>query len=288
MNEGDPVDDLNVPWPNGYFGDIFDVIVTSPTRTDCLSAYPAVFCVGDTRLDAKWSNALRKYVQDGGTLVINAEQVAPGMDEEFLGGKLSGTTKEATVILAGDEKQKIVESLFPYALLTPSTGKPVAVTDAGDPIALVNEVGKGRVILTTPSYLMGHDAAPLAYMARLLLQVTSGLLPVQVRGNVEYSVNLHPRGYVITLSNNEGIVKSSHAAAKMDPKRTSHVVLSLGEKPLKTEDWLGDPRDWSYPDEWLKEYTQPVSLQWKQQGEAYLANVTLRAGEMRVFLVQTR
>src|SRR6185369_4279239 len=112
--------------------------------------------------------------------------------------------------------------------------------DSGDPVALVNKVGKGRVILTTPSYLLGHDLAPTPYMARLLLQVTQGLLPVEISGNCQHYVNLHPKGYVVVLSNNEGITKLSHSPAAMNRSQTSVVKLHLKDKPLKTEDWLGE------------------------------------------------
>jgi len=288
-NEGDPVDDLNVPWPNGYFGDVFDVLVTSPTRMDAVDAYPVVFCLGDTRLDAQWAGRLRKYVMDGGTLVINAEQVVPPLDAEFLGVKTGSAKKDASVVVSCTDSQKLAGTVFPYAVVEPTTAKVVARTDTGDPVALVNDVGKGRVVLTTPSYLLGHDEVPMPYMARLLQEVTSGLLPVEVRGNVEYAVNLHPKGYVVMLSNNEGIAKMSHSPAKMDRKKTSEVVLRLREKPVKTEDWLGEePQSWSFPEEWLPEYTQPMKVEWKSDGDQFVASITLRAGEMRIFYVETR
>jgi hypothetical protein len=288
-NEGDFANDLNVPWPNGYFGDVFDVLVTSPTKVDAVKAYPVVFCVGDTHLDAKWSQGLKEYVDQGGTLVINIDQVVAGMDEAFLGAKVTTTVKEGTLVECLPDGQKLAGTTFPYRLLTPVSARVIAKTESGDPVALVNKVGKGQVILTTPSYLVGQDGAPLPYLARLLLQVTSGLLPVQIQGNCQHSVNLHPGGYVVVLSHNEGLVKSSHGPAKINPKQTTEITLRMKETPLKTQDWLGEePRDWSYPNEWLPEYTRPMKIHWEKKGDSYTATVRLLPGEIRVFFVQTR
>jgi len=288
-NEGKPADDLGVCWPNGYFGDVFDVLVTSPTRMDVIKSYPVLFCVGDTRLDAKWAAALKDYVNGGGTLVINAEQVVPGLDEAFLGATLGKGTKEASSVTCQPDGEVLASTVFPYREATPTSAKVVAATDKGDPIAMVNRVGKGSVILTTPSYLLGYDLQPTPYMARLLLHVTSGLLPVRVRGNCEHYVNLHPKGYVVVLSNNEGITKLSHSAATMDASKVSDVELSMKAEPRATEDWLGEePQTWSFPNEWLPEYTQPIKVNWTKNDDRYTATVKLRPGEIRAFLIHTK
>jgi len=114
-------------------------------------------------------------------------------------------------------------------------------------------------------------------------------LPVDVRGNCQYYVNLHPKGYVVVLSNNEGIVKLSHSAAKLDSAQVSEVTLRMRQQPLNTQEWLGEePRDWAFPDEWLREYTQPINVEWAKDGNDYVSQVKLRAGEMRVVFVQTK
>jgi len=288
-NEGDPVNDLNVAWPNGYFGDSFDVLVTSPTRLDAVQAYPVVFCVGNTRLDAKWAQRLKQYVSDGGTLVINAEQVVAGMDDAFLGAKLGKAQKEASGVVCTRDNEKLAGTVFPYREATATTAQVIARTSGGDPVALLNKVGKGRVILTTPSYLLGHDNVAMPYMAHLMLELTSGLQPVEVRGNCQHSVNLRSDGYVVTVSNNEGLVKTSHAPATMDMNKTSQVTLRMQEKPLLTEDWIGEePRPWSFPNEWLPEYTQPKKLNWQQEGAMHTATVKLLPGEIRVYFIKTK
>lgn len=288
-NEGDPVDDLGVPWPNGYFGDIFDVLVTSPTHLDAVSSYPVVFCVGDTRLDSKWVAELKTYVAAGGTLVINAAQLGEGIGEDFLGVRPGKSWKETNTVECARDVEILVGNAFSYLEVTPTKAEVIAQTPAGDPVALLNKIGKGRVVLTTPSYLLGLDGEPLPYLAHLLLELSSGLLPVQVQGNCQYYVNIHPRGYVVVLSNNEGISKGSHAPARMDAGCAAKVHLSLAQKPLKTEDWLGEePRSWSYPNEWLPEYTQPLTLVWKKEGDAFHAVVPLKPGEMRVLHIQTK
>jgi len=288
-NEGEPVNDLNVPWPNGYFGDSFDVLVTSPTRLDAVAAYPVVFCVGDTRLDAKWAARLKQYVSDGGTLVINAEQVVAGMDTAFLGAVLGKGTREASGVVCARDNETLAGTTFPYREVKATTGQVIARTAGGDPVAIRNVIGKGQVILTTPSYLLGHDEIATPYLAHLMLELTSGLQPVEVRGNCQHFVNLRPDGYVVTLSNNEGIDKPSHSAATMDMGKTVDIDLRIKSKPLATEDWIGeDPRPWSFPNEWLPEYTQPRKLTWVPDGDGFKSTVRLLPGEIRVYFVKTK
>lgn len=288
-NEGEFVNDLNVPFPNGYFGDIFDVLVTSPTAMDSLKAYPAVFCVGDTRLNPKWSEHLKKYVSEGGTLVINAEQVTAAFDENFLGVKLEDVRKESDTAVCERDGEKLSGTPFQYQkAAATSSARIIARASNGDPLAFVNKIGKGQVILTTPSYLMGHDEVAMPYLAHLLLELASGLQPIDVRGNCEYFINLRPDGYVLTLSNNEGLAKMSHSPAVMDMSKTAEITLRIKNKPLKTEDWLGeDPRPWNFPNEWLPEYTQPKTLSWQPDGNQYQATVKLLPGEIRVFFIKT-
>lgn len=289
-NEGEPADDMKVCWPNGYFGDLFDVLVTSPTKLDIIKSYPVLFCVGDTRLDGKWTQALKDYVQTGGTLVINADQVVPAMDDAFLGARRGNQTKEADEVVCEPDHETLASAPFPYRQATATTAKVIAKTPDGDPVAMVNRVGSGRVILTTQSYMLGLDMEPTPYLARLLLHVTSGLSPVEVRGNCQHYVNLHPQGYLVVVSNNEGISKLSHSPANFDASKASDVQLIAKSRPAKTEDWIGeDPQNWSFPNEWLSEYTQPVTLDWKEEsGGRFTANVRLRPGEIRAFLIRTR
>lgn len=288
-NEGGPVDDLSICWPNGYFGDIFDVLVTSPTRLDAIKKYQVIFCVGDTRLDARWVGALKEFVASGGTLVINTEQVVPELDEQFLGVKLLADSKETSAVVCLPDGERLVSTPFPYRLVATTTGQIIAKAENGDPIAVLHPVGKGRVVLTTPSYLLGRDLAPTPYMARLLLQITANLLPIAVQGNCEHYVNLHPNGYLVVLSHNEGIAKPSHGRAVMYREKTSRVELRIKDKPHKTEDWLGEqPQTWLYPDEWLPEYTQPTQIHWQPSGDGYTAQITLQPGEIRAFLIRTR
>jgi hypothetical protein len=177
---------------------------------------------------------------------------------------------------------------FPYQEATATSARVIARATNGDPIAFLNKVGKGQVILTTPSYLMGYDEVSMPYMAHLLLELTSGLQPVEVRGDCQYFVNLRPDGYVITLSNNEGLVKLSYSPATIDTSKTAEITLRIKDKPVVTEDWIGeDGRPWSFPNEWLPEYTQPKQLSWQPDGNYYKTTVKLLPGEIRVYFIKT-
>ena len=110
-----------------------------------------------------------------------------------------------------------------------------------------------------------------------------------VRGDCQHYVNVRPDGYVVVLSNNEGIIKPSHAPARMDQSQTSDVILSMKKTPLGTEDWIGEePRPWKFPNEWLAEYTEPMKVTWEKEGDVHTAKLTLRPGEIRVFFIRTQ
>jgi len=109
-----------------------------------------------------------------------------------------------------------------------------------------------------------------------------------VRGDCQYFVNLRPDGYVITLSNNEGLVKLSYSPSAMDMSKTAEITLRIKDKPVVTEDWIGEgARPWSFPNEWLPEYTQPKQLSWQQDGNYYKTTVKLLPGEIRVYFIKT-
>jgi len=42
------------------------------------------------------------------------------------------------------------------------------------------------------------------------------------------------------------------------------------------------------PNQWLREYTRPVKLEWKQADGSWRSEITLRPGETRVFLVRAK
>ncbi|MBI4603844.1 MAG: hypothetical protein HY721_17960 [Planctomycetes bacterium] len=288
-NEGEPVTDLNVPFPNGCFGDIFDVIVTSPTRRDAVDDYRVVFCLGKTRLDGDWTRRLKRFVAEGGTLVVNSEQLSPDFDEAFLGARLTGRWQEGEAVTCKRDATVLQGTPFRYRVVEPQGAEVVAVVEDKSPAALVRRVGKGRVVLTTPSYLLGEDDQPVPYLPHLLLELTSGLLPVRVRGNCEYFVNRHPKGYVIYLSNNEGLDKLSHSPARLDARKSSRVRIDIEETPRETVEWLGEePRRWSLENEWMPEWTRTLRIGWTKEGKHNWTELTLSAAEVRVIFIRTR
>ncbi|MBI4582709.1 MAG: hypothetical protein HY717_01555 [Planctomycetes bacterium] len=288
-NEGEPVTCLNVPFPNGYFGNIFDVLVTSPTRLNVVQNYRVVICLGKSRLAKAHAEPLKKYVAEGGTLVINAEQIPPGFDDQFLGSQVSDEWLESDTVICLRDSTPLRGAPYKYQVVQLKEASCLAKTSQGHPAGLLNKFGKGQVLLTTPSYLLGEDDAPIPYLPHLLIELTSGLLPIRIRGNCEYFINLHSKGYVVYLANNEGLEKFSHSPAKLDSKKTATVSLALEEVPLETGEWLGEePRKWFLENEWLPEWTQPIKIRWSKEGKFHTARLTLRAAEIRVLFIRTR
>lgn len=72
-------------------------------------------------------------------------------------------------------------------------------------------------------------------LARLLNHLRDELLPVRVTGKVEYLVNRKPKGWVITIVNNEGISKAFRTAPKIDSNATVGVEIHFrGQQQIKS------------------------------------------------------
>jgi hypothetical protein len=233
-DEGIQLRDEQVTMPQSIIGDIYDVIVTCDRGLEAgaLDGYRVIWLVGDTRLNPKWVERLRKFVQDGGTLVANVEQARGVLPEDLLGAKLSGQWVAATRTKCAADDEMLASSEFDYEKVVPSTAKALAMTESGDPLITQNPVGNagGQVILTTPRWMMTRDGWALPLQPHLLLHVASGLLPVRVSGNVEFCVNRTAKGWLVGLMNNRGVYKHPHGQAIVDHTEDAPVEVYYNGK----------------------------------------------------------
>ncbi|MBI4027100.1 MAG: hypothetical protein HY360_19095 [Verrucomicrobia bacterium] len=205
--------DEQMMMPHGIIGDTYDVLVTADTHTEAVDPYRVVWLVGDTRLNKTWVEKLKTYVERGGTLVANVEQARDVFDEKFLGAKLTGQKAEARTAKCALDGESLESSEFEFEKLALTSAKVLATSEGGEPLVVENGVGKGRVLLTAPRWMMTRDGWAVPLLPHVALHVASGLLPVEVRGNVEYCVNKTKDGWLVGLMNNRGVHKMAHAQA---------------------------------------------------------------------------
>ncbi len=77
---------------------------------------------------------------------------------------------------------------------------------------------------------------PLA--AHLFTHVFADATPIKVNGDVEYLINRNATGWVITLLNNNGVLKTPQGMAQVDRRAYVDVSISLkGQRMQSASEW---------------------------------------------------
>jgi hypothetical protein len=114
-------------------------------------------------------------------------------------------------------------------------------TVPGEPLVTVNKIGKGSVIFAAVPDLLGEDERMTPFAAHMLAHVFADAAPIKVRGDVEYLLNRTDNGWVVTLFNNNGILKPQQGLAQVDRSAYVTATISLrGQPTLKAVDWFGE------------------------------------------------
>lgn len=260
--EGEPASGDRQAFVNGVFGDIFDVLVASELQSpssstqpslslgrpvDPLSPYRAIVVGGDVNLSPQWIQRLTAYVKGGGTVVLNSAQIK-GLPKEMLGVRLTGETGEAhnaRCLSPGEAVQNLRGQIFRYEKLELKGAQPLITlpTTAAYQAALVtvNKVGRGKVIFVAVPDLLGEDERMTPLAAHLLAHVFAGATPIKVRGDVEYLVNRNENGWVVTLFNNNGVLKPQQGMAQVDRNANVTATISLsGQVIQNVSDWTNE------------------------------------------------
>jgi len=228
----EPVSALKESYTPGVFGDIFDVIYAYPDvkRWSTIETYPVVIVAGDIELSELEGKRLNQYIQDGGTLLIAAGQLqgagvgalqlpALGKEEEASGYRWLGNE-------ANQPSQR-------YRFKPITGGRALAATADGKVFCAAFEQGKGRLIFLSVPYGLGIDQTAVPVVARLLAHLTRGLMPVEVTGDVEWSVNKTETGWLVTLLNPAGETKPQQGIVPTDFTESRAVTIKAGV-PLKS------------------------------------------------------
>jgi hypothetical protein len=269
--EGEPASADRQVFVPSVFGDIFDVLVASepasptvpvqkPTgrvpanrsnaapsassiQVSPLEAYRAVVAGGRLDWSPSWIRRLQDYATKGGTVVLNAAQVK-GLPPELLGIRLTGVTAEADdarCASPGEGPADLSGQMFRYERIELKGAQVLMSTPSGDPLVTVNKIGKGSVVFSALPDLLGEDERVTPFVAHMLAHVFADATPVQVRGDVEYLINRTDQGWVVTLFNNNGVLKPQQGMAQVDHSAVVRASISLRSDAIASaQDWISD------------------------------------------------
>jgi hypothetical protein len=261
----EPITATNETYVPGIFGDVFDVFYAYPEvqRWTTLATYPVVIAAGDIELTAAEGKRLAQYVNDGGTLLVaDGQLIGPGvaaLDLPALGPVAESTDYTWNLTRTNHKAQR-----FRYRPIT--GGKALAVTSDGKVCCAAFDRGKGRLIALAVPRGLGIDRSAVPMLAQLFAHLTRQLMPVEVRGDVEWLVNRSERGWIVTLLNPAGQAKPQHGVTPTDYRENRTVTLHTAQPVASAADWL-------FPEEKL----HPRAV-----GEGSVLELVVPAGGVRI------
>jgi hypothetical protein len=287
--EGEPATGDRQAFVSGIFGDIFDVLVASEAQVQPsqakgpasrksasgpIDAYRAVVVGGHIDWSPQWIQRLTDYVKAGGTVVLNASQIK-GLPTALLGVRPTGATGEAhsaRCLSSGEAPQDLKGQIFRYQKIELKGAQALITTIPGEPLVTVNRVGKGAIVFAAVPDLLGEDERMTPFAAHLLAHVFAGATPIKVRGDVEYLINRSNKGWIVTLFNNNGVLKPQQGLAQVD--RSAYVTATISLPSSQIENAI----------EWLSE----ESLEVKDQGGEKTVTLKIAPGGISIVELTSR
>lgn len=227
------------------FGDLFDAI-TADAPESALENYRALVFAGQPRVDAKLAVALKRYVEKGGLLFLCLEQTTPEL------GKLAGVTdtgmvgRDSEFLRASDFYVYTEPREFEYHKVELAGAEPLFLAGkAGErkwPIATLNRVGAGAIIVGTPLWLRDKEDHHRLHgvFSEIVHLIADELVPVRVYGDsIKVLYNRNDRGWIVTLLNNEGVTTTKPGFRPALRERSSAgVVLKPKFEFTSATEWL--------------------------------------------------
>ncbi len=260
-----PITATNEVYLPGVFGDVFDVVYAYPDvkKWRTLDTYPVVVATGDIELTTAEGARLAEYVKNGGTLVV-ADTHLTGAGVKALNLPAAGAEAEATGYRWLKDEKEQPSQRFRYRPIT--GGRTLATTPDGKAFCAAFDQGKGRLIYLSVPRGLGIDRAAHPVLGHLLAHLTRGVMPVEVRGEVEWLVNRTATGWLVTLLNPAGQAKPQQGITPTDYRENRTVSIRTA-MPVKSA------ADWLFPDEKLS--PQP-------RGKGTVLEIVVPAGGVRI------
>lgn len=232
------------------FGDIFDVITTQASA-QVMESYPVILLCGNVEFNAGLAEKVTSYVRNGGTLILNIEQIRKYQKlfpETFFGSSLDEALNQANRSFSRLSGQVINEDQpFEYVKLIPTaTSSVLAVTadDTRNPLIISTPFGRGRVVLSAPSYMKEkYSQNMLKLFTDLMHAVNTETMPINVScsKDIEYTVNRNKNGWVVGLYNHYGTGykrTSKNPRSMVAPAEKREVILIPKTAVSKAREWL--------------------------------------------------
>ncbi|MDA1211863.1 MAG: hypothetical protein O2955_05065 [Planctomycetota bacterium] len=244
---------MNTAFPNegdqyaaGPFGEMFDVITTEASAST-IDSYRAVVLAGPVRIDDRLADVLKDFVENGGLLFLACEQMTPAL-WTLAGINETGELGEDSMFLRAHDFYVYQQGAYKYHKVTLDGAEPLFLANNYDdrqwPIATINRVGTGGVIVGTPVWMnVADDPATMhGVFSEVLTMIADEVTPVAVRGNeVKVMYNRSDIGWVVTLMNNRGTT-IAHPGFK--PAIRDHDVAGVVLRPkfgyVRAKEWLTD------------------------------------------------
>lgn len=232
---------------NSSYGDIYDVITpdppSGPVEQDVLYNYKVAFLLGNYNWSKPLADRFIEYVNNGGTLILNINQL-----NQFFSHKFLGIEKEKEVDIIKVKSPVIFEKETVNLTDSYNTEKiilkgaiPLLKDAEGNILATHNKFGKGHVIISTvpwmvPSEKLTNNWTTMIYekefpfIKYFLNKINDEILPVHVSGDIQYGFNKLPGGWLLYLINNKGVTKFTNKEQQLDNSKTAKVELYLPYK----------------------------------------------------------
>jgi len=117
--------------------------------------------------------------------------------------------------------------------------------ETGGALAAINRYGQGNVITTMIDWMVPREdlskgggewgldrllrGDEMPFVKLLMDEIVSEVLPVGVKGDIEYGVNKRKDGWLVYLINNKGVTKWTDKPEILDDQATVKVAVNCGK-----------------------------------------------------------
>jgi len=226
---------------HGRFGDTVD-FVSHEAPPGTLATYRVIMLLGDLPMNREVASRLRTYVESGGTVLVSAGQ-KPGLLGAEVGRAFHGALDCTSGARRAEDAAVMRTAPYAYWSLRKGVGRAWWTTGDGRPLVTEIRLGKGRVVMIAAPHSLDLTGRPLPLLEQVITRLYDGLLPVRVKGDIEFTLARNQAGWVIGLINSKGVFKTPcepaqtfGAGAQVEitaPWRAGAVREWTAERPLK-------------------------------------------------------
>ena len=210
------------------FAGFTDILVANPPNSTVanLNDYKAAIIAGNIAWNNRVVKSIKDYVNKGGILVINCQQLPKELKNNFTGVEFTNKEfKDTTIVTFDNVKLASSKEAYQAKEVKLKSAKVLLKNKVNKPLATINNYGKGKVILTLQKYLIEEPSNAgtkegLSTIHYILSLLRSHLLPVKITGDspCDIVVSKLSKGWRISLFNNRGVYKQPLTAAIVNSK----------------------------------------------------------------------